>query len=99
MPLVRTADLVTSAYRLGGTMPAFNVITLEHAEAIAAGAEPDLLRASADAGVSSVMFDASNQEYRENVSLTKAAADWAHARRLFVDAELGEIGSRRWISI
>ena len=39
MPLARTADLVASAYRAGTGVVAFNVITLEHAEAIVAGAE------------------------------------------------------------
>ena len=39
MPLARTADLVGAAYRAGTGVAAFNVITLEHAEAIVAGAE------------------------------------------------------------
>ena len=40
MPLARTADLVAAAHRAGtGLADPFNVITLEHAEAIAAGAE------------------------------------------------------------
>ncbi|MFF0748216.1 ketose-bisphosphate aldolase [Streptomyces sp. NPDC004267] len=39
MPLVRTGDLVTDAQASGRGLAAFNVITLEHAEAIAAGAE------------------------------------------------------------
>lgn len=39
MPLASTADLVAAASHAGTTIVAFNVITLEHAEAIAAGAE------------------------------------------------------------
>ncbi|GFG52349.1 class II fructose-bisphosphate aldolase [Mycolicibacterium agri] len=39
MPLARTADLVAAAHQAGTGLAAFNVITLEHAEAIAAGAE------------------------------------------------------------
>jgi fructose-bisphosphate aldolase, class II len=39
MPLARTADLVSAAYRAGSGLMAFNVITLESAEAIVAGAE------------------------------------------------------------
>jgi fructose-bisphosphate aldolase class II len=39
MPLARTADLVAAAYRAGTGVLAFNVITLEYAEAIVAGAE------------------------------------------------------------
>lgn len=143
MPLARTADLVAAAYRSGTGIVAFNVITLEHAEAIAAGAQeagrpvilqisenavkfhggrlmpiaaasvavaadsstpvsvhldhvedPALLYATADAGVSSVMFDASKLDYRDNVAATKAAVDWAHAKGLYVEAELGEVGGK-----
>jgi fructose-bisphosphate aldolase class II len=39
MPIARTADLVAAAHRGGYGLAAFNVITLEHAEAIVAGAE------------------------------------------------------------
>jgi fructose-bisphosphate aldolase class II len=39
MPLATTAELVRTAYREGGGVGAYNVITLEHAEAIIAGAE------------------------------------------------------------
>lgn len=39
MTLATTADLIAGARRAGVGIPAFNVITLEHAEAIAAGAE------------------------------------------------------------
>jgi len=39
MPLVTTADLVQQAATRGGGVAAFNVITLEHAEGIAAGAQ------------------------------------------------------------
>lgn len=53
MPLVRTGDLVTEARAAGTGLAAFNVITLEHAEAIAAGAEragrPAILQISENA--------------------------------------------------
>ncbi|MCD9142994.1 class II fructose-bisphosphate aldolase [Streptomyces albireticuli] len=53
MPLVRTAELVTAAREAGRAVVAFNVITLEHAEAIAAGAEragaPAILQISENA--------------------------------------------------
>ncbi|MDT5279004.1 MAG: fructose-bisphosphate aldolase, class [Mycobacterium sp.] len=39
MPLARTADLLAAAHRAGTGLAAFNVITLEHAEAIVTGAE------------------------------------------------------------
>ncbi|MFE0046240.1 class II fructose-bisphosphate aldolase [Streptomyces albireticuli] len=53
MPLVRTAELVTAAREAGRAVVAFNVITLEHAEAVAAGAEragaPAILQISENA--------------------------------------------------
>ncbi|MEU5189377.1 class II fructose-bisphosphate aldolase [Streptomyces klenkii] len=53
MPLVRTADLVTEARAANTAVCAFNVITVEHAEAIAAGAEsadrPAILQVSENA--------------------------------------------------
>ncbi|WNG92074.1 ketose-bisphosphate aldolase [Mycobacterium sp. ITM-2016-00318] len=143
MPLARTADLVSTAYRAGSGLLAFNVITLESAEAIVAGAETanrpvilqisenavkfhngrlapiaaaatavaaaaavpvsvhldhvedeQLLHAGAETGVSSAMFDASKLEYDANVAATKAAADWAHDRGMFLEAELGEVGGK-----
>jgi fructose-bisphosphate aldolase, class II len=39
MPLAQTADLVAAAHRTESSVLAFNVITLEHAEAVIAGAE------------------------------------------------------------
>ena len=143
MPLARTGDLVAAAYRSGRGVVAFNVITLEHAEAIVAGAErverpvilqisentvkfhhgrlapiaaattavaaaaaipasvhldhiedETVLRDGAENGVSSAMFDASKLEYDANVAATKEAADWAHQRGMFLEAELGEVGGK-----
>jgi fructose-bisphosphate aldolase class II len=143
MPLARTADLVAEAQRAGTGIAAFNVITLEHAEAIVDGAalagrpvilqisenavkfhrgqlrpivvaaaavaaeapspasihldhveDVRLLYASADTPVSSAMFDAAALEYDANVEATRSAADWAHARGMFLEAELGEVGGK-----
>ncbi|MEE1771630.1 class II fructose-bisphosphate aldolase [Streptomyces sp. JV185] len=53
MPLVSTGELVSAAQAQGRGIAAFNVITLEHAEAIAAGAEragaPAILQISENA--------------------------------------------------
>ncbi|WP_419996015.1 class II fructose-bisphosphate aldolase [Streptomyces boninensis] len=53
MPLVTTAELISDAQASGRAVGAFNVITLEHAEAIAAGAEeagaPAILQISENA--------------------------------------------------
>jgi fructose-bisphosphate aldolase class II len=143
VPLVPTADLVAAARRAGGAVGAFNVITLEHAEAIATGAERagrpailqishnavrfhggavhpiavaaaavasasraelalhldhvedvELLHQAADAGFSSVMFDAGSLPYADNVAATAAAAQWAHRAGLWLEAELGYVGGK-----
>ncbi|WP_405018817.1 class II fructose-bisphosphate aldolase [Kitasatospora sp. NBC_00070] len=143
MPVARTADLLASAVADGRGLPAFNVITLEHAEAIVSGAELtgspvvlqisqnavayhggrllplaractelaaaakvpvslhldhvedfDLLRASAAAGFSSAMYDASALPHDENVKRTAEAADWAHRHGLHLEAELGRVGGK-----
>jgi fructose-bisphosphate aldolase, class II len=143
MPLHPTSDLVESARQSKTGVGAFNVITLEHAEGITAGAESagapvilkisqnavrfhggrveliaaacqaiasaaavpvslhmdhvddeELFHQAAAAGFSSVMFDASRLEYDANVAATRAAAEWAHERGLWLEAELGEIGGK-----
>ncbi|GGR81736.1 MULTISPECIES: class II fructose-bisphosphate aldolase [Streptomyces] len=143
MPLVPTGELVTRAAAARAAVAAFNVITLEHIEAVIAGAETagspvvlqvsenavkfrygrllplaraavtaaeraavpvglhldhvqsdDLLRQAPDAGFGSVMYDAARLSYADNLAATRAAADWAHAQGLWIEAELGEIGGK-----
>ncbi|MEU5432614.1 ketose-bisphosphate aldolase [Streptomyces sp. NPDC020719] len=143
MPLARTGVLVTDAAAKRSAVAAFNIITLEHAEAVIAGAEAvnspvvlqisenavkfrygrvlplaraavaaaeaaavpvalhldhvkrdDLLRQAADAGFSSVMYDAAHLPYDQNLAATRAAADWAHTQGLWIEAELGEVGGK-----
>ncbi|MEU6105212.1 class II fructose-bisphosphate aldolase [Streptomyces flaveolus] len=143
MPLATTGDLITRAAGVRSAVAAFNVITLEHVEAVVAGAESvgapvvlqvsenavkfrygrllplaraavaaaeaagvpvalhldhvqsdALLRQAPDAGFSSVMYDASRLPYTENLAATRAAADWAHAQGLWIEAELGEVGGK-----
>jgi fructose-bisphosphate aldolase class II len=53
-----------------------------------------LLRQAPDAGFSSVMYDASRLAYDANLAATRAAADWAHAQGLWIEAELGRIGGK-----
>ncbi|MEU9390150.1 ketose-bisphosphate aldolase [Streptomyces sp. NPDC048324] len=143
MPLVTTGELVTRAAAAHSAVPSFNIITLEHVEAVVAGAEAaqapvvlqvsenavkfrygrllplaraavavaehaavevalhldhvqsdDLLRQAADAGFSSVMYDAARLSYERNLAATRAAADWAHAQGLWIEAELGQVGGK-----
>jgi fructose-bisphosphate aldolase class II len=41
------------------------------------------------------MYDASRMPYEENVAKTRAAAEWAHDHRLWLEAELGEVGGKQ----
>ncbi|MBW8737780.1 MAG: class II fructose-bisphosphate aldolase family protein [Streptomyces turgidiscabies] len=143
MPIVTTGELITRAAAARSAVAAFNVITLEHVEAVIAGAEKagspvvlqvsenavkfrygrllplaraaasaaerasvpvalhldhvrsdDLLRQAPGAGFSSVMYDAARLPYAENLAATRAAADWAHAQGLWIEAELGQVGGK-----
>ncbi|MFE7978347.1 ketose-bisphosphate aldolase [Streptomyces shenzhenensis] len=143
MSLVPTGDLVARAVAEHSCVAAFNVITLEHAEGIVAGAEAadrpvilqisenavryhggrlaplalaassvartatvdvalhldhvtdtDLLHQAADAGFSSVMFDAGALPYTDNLAATASAARWAHGAGLWIEAELGYVGGK-----
>ncbi|WP_333739019.1 class II fructose-bisphosphate aldolase [Streptomyces sp. IBSBF 2806] len=143
MPLTTTGELVTRARAARTAVAAFNIVTLEHVEAVVAGAEAagapvvlqvsenavrfrqgrllplaraavaaaeralvpvalhldhvqsdPLLGQAADAGFSSVMYDASRLPYEANLAATRAAVVRAHARGLWIEAELGEIGGK-----
>ncbi|MFJ9895509.1 ketose-bisphosphate aldolase [Streptomyces sp. NPDC091280] len=143
MPLVTTGALVPRAAEARSAVAAFNIITLEHIEAVVTGAESaaapvvlqvsenavafrhgrllplaraavaaaeraavpvalhldhvqsdDLLRQAPDAGFSSVMYDAARLPYADNLAATRAAADWAHAQGLWIEAELGQVGGK-----
>ena len=45
-----------------------------------------------DDGFTSVMIDASHHPFEENIKLTKKVVEYAHARDVVVEAELGQLG-------
>lgn len=147
MTLATTRDLIDNFGAGNRAVLAFNVITLEHAEAIAIGVErantgailqvsenairfhngriSPIIAACAkiaaessapisihldhfqdlaltehaidlanDLGVSSIMVDAAHLPHDRNVRQTRELARRAHARGLWVEAELGEIGGK-----
>jgi fructose-bisphosphate aldolase class II len=143
VPLTTTGELITRAAAARSAVASFNVITLEHVEAVITGAESapapvvlqvsenavrfrggqllplaraavaaaeraavpvalhldhvqseTLLHQAAEAGFSSVMYDAARLPYAENLAATRAAVDWAHAQGLWIEAELGQIGGK-----
>lgn len=55
------------------------------------GPDFDQVKLAIETGFTSVMFDGSHYEYDENVRLTKEVAEYAHARGIVVEAELGKL--------
>ncbi len=53
----------------------------------------ELCKACVDGGFSSVMIDASHDPFEENVALTKKVVEYAHAKGVPVEAELGKLTS------
>jgi len=45
-----------------------------------------------DDGFTSVMIDASHKPLKENIAITKEVVEYAHARNVVVEAELGQLG-------
>ncbi len=45
-----------------------------------------------DDGFTSVMIDASSKPFEENIALTREVVEYAHARDVVVEAELGQLG-------
>lgn len=56
------------------------------------GKSEELARAAIDAGYTSVMIDASRESYDENLRETAHVVEYAHARGVHVEAELGTLG-------
>lgn len=142
MPLTATHEIAHAAAERTVGVGAFNVVQLEHAQAIVAGAEaagrPVILQISentaryhgslepialatlavaraasvpvavhldhaesaglvheaVELGFTSVMFDAAKLPYAENVAATREIAAHCHSRKVWVEAELGEVGGK-----
>lgn len=58
------------------------------------GASFEECKAAIDAGFSSVMIDASHYPLAENIAMTKKVVEYAHARGVSVEAELGRVGGQ-----
>ena len=53
----------------------------------------DAIKKAIDLGFTSVMIDASSQSFEENVKRTREVIEYAHARGVSVEAEIGHVGS------
>ncbi|MCS7459683.1 fructose-bisphosphate aldolase [Paenibacillus doosanensis] len=58
------------------------------------GSSVEKCKAAIDAGFTSVMIDASHDPFDINVKTTKAVVEYAHARGVSVEAELGTVGGQ-----
>ncbi|APU15989.1 MULTISPECIES: class II fructose-bisphosphate aldolase [Actinoalloteichus] len=63
-------------------------VHLDHAESA------ELVREAVALGFTSVMFDASTLDYADNVRATRAVVEHCHSNRVWVEAELGEVGGK-----
>jgi fructose-bisphosphate aldolase class II len=62
------------------------VMHLDHGDSF------ELCKQCVDDGFTSVMIDASHAPFEENIRVTKQVVDYAHARGVVVEAELGQLG-------
>ena len=101
-------SFVTVVHIVKGLIESYNItvpvaIHLDHGSSFAKCKE------AIDAGFTSVMIDASHHSYDENVNITKEVVEYAHARNVSVEAELGTVGGeedgvigmfeRKWMDI
>ncbi|CAM4138722.1 class II fructose-bisphosphate aldolase [Paenibacillus alkaliterrae] len=75
--------------RLSITVPV--VLHLDHTKVLS------MIADAIDAGFTSVMIDASEKPLQENIAITKEVVDYAHAKGVSVEAELGMIGTTDFI--
>lgn len=76
-----------------GLMKDYN-ITVPVAIHLDHGSSFEKCKEAIDAGFTSVMIDASHKPFAENVEITKKVVEYAHARGVSVEAELGMVGGQ-----
>jgi fructose-bisphosphate aldolase class II len=65
--------------------PSYMALHLDHGHSL------EICKQAVDLGFTSVMIDASALSFNDNIALTKSVADYAHARNVSVEAELGTL--------
>lgn len=69
-------------------------ITVDVAIHLDHGSSFESCKKAIDAGFTSVMIDASHNPLADNIRITKEVVDYAHARGVSVEAELGTVGGQ-----
>jgi ketose-bisphosphate aldolase len=67
------------------------VLHLDHTKDLA------VIRAAIEAGFTSVMIDASEKPFADNIRISREVVEYAHARNVSVEAELGMIGTTDFV--
>ena len=67
------------------------VLHLDHTKTL------ETIQAAMDAGFTSVMIDASEKNFDDNVAVTKQVVEMAHRRNITVEAELGKSGTTDFV--
>jgi len=82
-------EFYTQIEKLAITVPV--VLHLDHTKDL------KVIKDAIEAGFTSVMIDASEKPFAENVKITKEVVEYAHAKGVSVEAELGMIGTTDFI--
>lgn len=86
IPLLGVRTLTTLAEMAAADANVPVCLHLDHAT------EFDQVKECVDAGFPSVMIDASQKDFEENVRLTRSVVEMAHAKGVTVEGELGAVG-------
>lgn len=81
----------TPAYLLAMVKAAVAETGIDVALHLDHGPDLETVKLCVENGFTSVMIDGSHHEYEENVAVTKAVVDYAHAHGVVVEAELGTL--------
>jgi len=84
---MRLADVSAVVRSLAESDPMPVCLHLDHCS------DPEIIRQAIEAGFSSVMYDGSALPYAENAENTKKVCEYAHARSVSVEAELGSLAA------
>ncbi|HWL24720.1 MAG TPA: class II fructose-bisphosphate aldolase [Ureibacillus sp.] len=82
---------ISVVHMVKGLMESYK-ITVPVAIHLDHGSSFDKCKEAVDAGFTSVMIDASHHPFEENVQITKQVVEYAHAKGVSVEAELGSVG-------
>jgi fructose-bisphosphate aldolase class II len=82
------APIATSILQRARASSVDLAVQLDHASDV------ELVRAAAELGFTSIMYDGSTLEYADNVAMTTLLSAELHGRGIWVEAELGEVGGK-----